>query len=382
MPGDIALRLHLAELMLGAGRQSEAITHIATALQQDPASASAQALMGRALGALPTQPNPPTGFDWSQAESEVADLVEPAFVRHDEDEPSAPAFDVERSGIRLADVGGLADVKDRLEMSFLGPSRSPELRRLYGKSLRGGLLMYGPPGCGKSFLARALAGELEAGFVSLQLHDVLDMYIGASEKNLHQIFELARRSAPCVLFIDELDAIGQRRSQLRNNAMRTTVNQLLTELDGIDGSNEGVYVVGATNHPWDVDSALRRPGRFDRTILVPPPDAEAREHIFRTHLSQRPVQGVDLRKAAKITNGFSGADIAHVCETAAERALRDSMRSGNIRMIDMRDLEAAVKESRSSTGPWFDTAKNVVMFANEGGTYDDLREYMRANKLL
>jgi SpoVK/Ycf46/Vps4 family AAA+-type ATPase len=273
-------------------------------------------------------------------------------------------------------------VKARLEAAFLAPMRNPELRRLYGKSLRGGLLLYGPPGCGKTFIARAVAGELGARFIAVSFADIIDMFVGQSERNIHELFEIARRNAPCVVFLDEVDAIGQKRSQLRHTPMRSAVNQLLLELDDISGNNEGVFLLAATNHPWDVDSALRRPGRFDRTLLVLPPDASAREGVFRYHLKDRPVAGIDLTKLAKQTDGYSGADIAHICETAAERALMDSVRRGEPRMIGTPDLEAAIAEVKPSLGAWFDAARNVALFANEGGTYDDLAAYLRKRRLL
>ena len=276
----------------------------------------------------------------------------------------------------------MTEVKQRLEAAFLAPMRNPDLRRLYGKSLRGGLLLYGPPGCGKTFIARAVAGELGARFIAVSFADIIDMFVGQSERNIHELFEIARRNAPCVLFLDEVDAIGQKRSQLRHTPMRSAVNQLLLELDDVSGNNEGVFLLAATNHPWDVDSALRRPGRFDRTLLVLPPDAAAREGVFRYHLKDRPVAGIDLAKLAKQTDGYSGADIAYVCETAAERALMDSVRRGEPRMIGTPDLEAAITEVRPSLGSWFDTARNVALFANEGGTYDDLAAYLRKRRLL
>lgn len=404
-PDDVPLRVHLAGLLLAAGDQQGAVEQAAAALQRDPASAEARALMTQAMAdpasAPPTpspaqDPQPPADpeggaaaeqpqdgeFDWGRLEDEFRGVVQPMYVDEEGNEvPDVSAFEVEQAGVRLADIGGLQDVKDRLEASFLAPMRNPELRKLYGKQLRGGLLLYGPPGCGKTFLARAVAGEMGAQFISVSITDVLEMWIGSSEKNLHELFETARRNTPCVVFLDELDAIGQKRSHTRSSGMRTTVNQLLTELDGVANNNEGVFVLGATNAPWDVDPALRRPGRFDRVVLVLPPDGEAREAIVKYHLRGRPIAGVDPRRLAKATDGFSGADLAHLCDTAAERALLDAVRSGEARMVEMRDFEAALQEVRPSIGPWLDVAKNVAMFANEGGAYNDLLRYLKKRKL-
>jgi SpoVK/Ycf46/Vps4 family AAA+-type ATPase len=360
-PADVPLRLQLAELLLEADEPREALEHLGRVLQLDPTSARAVELVAATRDRQPA----PAEVDWEGLELALGE-----------------AWEVERPPVTLADVGGLHDVKERLEVAFLAPLRNPELRRLYRKDLRGGLLLYGPPGCGKGFIAQALAGELEAGFLEVSINDVLDMFIGSSERNLHDIFVTARRKAPTVLFFDELDALGRKRSQLSNNAMRTTVNQLLHELDGVGAQNENVFVLGATNHPWDVDPALRRPGRFDRTLLVLPPDEPAREAIFRTHLRQRPVGGVDMRALAARTDGYTGADIAHVCESAAERAMIEAVRGGEARPIEMRDLESALSEIRPSVDTWFAVAKNVVSFANTDGSYDNLREYMKSRKLL
>ncbi len=384
-PDDVRLRLHLAELLADRGRADEAIRELSEVLSRDPASEDARALMTRLLQSPATGAEPAEateGFAWDVAEADLGSALPPMFVGGDPGESAVESWDVERAEVTLDDVGGMQDVKERLEASFIAPLRNEELRRLYRKNLQGGLLLYGPPGCGKTFIARALAGELDAGFISVSIHDVLDMWIGRSERNLHDIFSIARRNAPCVVFIDEIDALGRRRSQISSDGMRTTVNQLLSELDGVDNQNENVYVLAATNHPWDVDVALRRPGRFDRMVLVLPPDAAAREVILRTHLKDRPIAGVDAGRLAQLTEGFSGADLAHVCETAGEKAMMDAVRTGEVRMIEMRDLEAAVREVKPSTGPWFEAARNVVTFANSDGTYDDLLAYMKRRKLM
>ncbi len=275
----------------------------------------------------------------------------------------------------------MEDVKKRLEAAFLAPLKNPQLRQLYGKSLKGGLLMYGPPGCGKTYIAKAVAGELGAAFIPVGVADILDQWIGSSERNLHALFQQARRDAPCVIFLDELDTLGQRRSS-SSPAMAGVVNQLLTEMDGISADNDGVFILGATNQPWQIDSALRRPGRFDRTVLVLPPDEGARQAIFQHNLASRPIEGIDLRQLAARTENYTGADIAYICEAAAEKALMDSVASGQPRLIQMGDLLQAIAELRPSIGQWLETARNIVQFGEDDGTFAQLRAYLKKVKRL
>ena len=334
------------------------------------------------LGGGPAAPFVSSGSSGSSESPEFGPaLSEPHLVKS-EAYSDPTDWEVERAGVCLADVGGMIEVKNRLEASFLAPMRNPELRRLYAKSLRGGLLLYGPPGTGKTFIARAVAGEMGAGFLSVMITDILDPYIGKSEANIHNVFQQARKHAPCVLFLDELDAIGLKRSASNSTIMRSTVNQLLAELDGIGSDNEGVYLLAATNAPWDIDPALRRPGRLDRTLLVLPPDEPARATILHTHLRERPVEGIDLQILARMTEGLTGADLSHVCDSAAEKALLDSVRTGRPRLMNMQDMYAALREVRPSTGPWFETARTVVEYSDTSGEYADLREWMKRHHML
>jgi SpoVK/Ycf46/Vps4 family AAA+-type ATPase len=216
--------------------------------------------------------------------------------------------------------------------------------------------------------------------MSVGLSDVLDMYMGESERKLHELFETARRNAPTVLFFDEIDALGQKRAHQKQSAGRNIVNQLLNEMDSVDSDNEGVFILGATNHPWDVDAALRRAGRFDRVILVLPPDQPAREAILTKHMEGRPAIDFEAATLARQTAHFSGADLAHLCESATELAMEAALNSGTAKPIAMTDFKKALKDVRPSTRAWFDLAKNYAMFANEGGMYDDLLAYIKENK--
>ena len=391
-PGNAGLRLHLARVLLDGAEPEPALKHCQAVLAEVPDHAEALALAAAAADALGDASRArayrrlagapeAASADASpapKAETEPGGQVVPLRVI---DGGLAAPVEVEAPRVKLADVGGMEAVKKRLRSAFLRPLQNPELRALYGKSLRGGLLLYGPPGCGKTFIARATAGELGARFLTVRIEDVLDMWFGESERKLHELFEAARRVAPCVLFFDEIDALGQKRSQVTNSPLRGVVNQLLHELDSIGSENEGVFVLAATNTPWDVDPALRRPGRFDRMLMVLPPDEPARRTILELHLRERPVKDVDVAALAKATELFSGADLAHLCEGAAELALEDSIESGEARPITTKDMKQALREITPSTRAWFDTAKNYAMFANEGGLYDDLVQFIRAHRL-
>ena len=193
-------------------------------------------------------------------------INETAETEEGEDEDDDGRF-LQKPDINFADVGGMESVKKEIDLKIIKPLLHPELYKAYGKKIGGGILLYGPPGCGKTFIAKATAGQVNAKFISVGLSDILDMWIGSSEKNLHDIFELARYNTPCVLFIDEIDALGASRSDMKQSSGRHLINQFLQELDGIDHTNEGVLIIGATNTPWNLDPAFRRPGRFDKSYL-------------------------------------------------------------------------------------------------------------------
>ncbi len=294
----------------------------------------------------------------------------------DDDQGRIADIDFERPKIAFKDVGGMDDVKEEISIKVIQPLAHPELFAAYGKKVGGGVLMYGPPGCGKTHLARATAGEAKASFMSVGIHEVLEMWIGSSERNLRRIFEEARRRAPCVLFFDEVDALGAKRAGAANNAGRQIINQFLSELDGVEDANEGLLILAATNAPWHLDAAFRRPGRFDRLVFVPPPDAAARASILEVILRDKPTESIDLARVAKKTDKFSGADLKGLVDHCIEGKLREALKTGTPGPITEKDLLKAAKALSATTAEWFATAKNHVLFANEGGSYDDVAAYM------
>jgi len=385
-PSD-ELRLTLARAFLAVGRTGEAAVLVDVVLEVGPPPAAALVLKSRLLlnegdldGAREAY-RQAVAADADFADPELADLL---VAPDDADEwvepdPPAPSEEVSeplRTAITFADVGGMEDVKEEIRLKIIHPFQHPELYAAYGKRAGGGVLLYGPPGCGKTHIARATAGELRSSFLWIGLEDVLSMWFGESEQNLHELFEQARRSAPCVVFFDEVDALGARRSDMRSSPGRHLINQFLAELDGVAAENEGVLFLAATNAPWHVDDAFRRPGRFDRVVFVPPPDREARREILRIHLEGRLKEGIDLDRIAGRTDGYSGADLQSLVDVAVEAKLAASMRDGVPRPLTTDDLLGAARKRKATTGEWFQTARNYALHANQAGSYDAVLEYL------
>jgi transitional endoplasmic reticulum ATPase len=394
-PDNVSLQLGLARAFHQQGKQSHAFALIETLVQKSGAPARAFLLHARLLVGIGEVEHgirqyrraveidasvaDPTfvarlGIDTNEEESEV---VEGKVRASWEEEPDEPHTEVERPKIAFKDVGGMEHLKEEIRLKIIHPLAHPELYKAYGKSIGGGILMYGPPGCGKTHLARATAGEIKAGFIAVGINDVLDMWIGNSERNLHELFESARRNTPCVLFFDEVDALGASRADMRQHAGRQLINQFLAEMDGVKASNEGVLILAATNAPWHLDSAFRRPGRFDRILFVPPPDAAARASILRLQCQGKPADDLDFDHLGKKTDHFSGADLKAVVDVAVENKLREAMKSGVPKPLTTKDLAAAAGTLKATTREWFASARNYALYSNQGGLYDDILKYLK-----
>ena len=362
-PSPEAYMMH-AKLLLRAGEPGRAAHQYREAIEIDPACADAD--LAEELGVR------------SFSDEIDEDEVDGRMRERARELPVGPLeFDVERPSVAFDDVGGMDQVKEEIRMKIILPMSQPELFEAYGKKIGGGILMYGPPGCGKTFLSRATAGEVKAGFLSVGISDVLDMWIGNSEKNLHELFEQARRNKPCVVFFDEVDALGASRSDMRHSGGRHLINQFLSELDGVQDNNEGLLILAATNAPWHLDNAFRRPGRFDRILFVPPPDEMARASILRLLLTGKPTDGVEFDKVAKKTHEFSGADLKAVVDVSVEAKLRDAMKSGSLQPLRTKDLITAAGQIKPSTREWFATARNYALYSNQGGVYDDILKFLK-----
>merc|ERR1711937_895228 len=250
---------------------------------------------------------------------------------------------VEVPNIKWDDIGGLEDTKRNLQEMILYPIDHPEKFEKFGMSPSRGVLFYGPPGCGKTLLAKAVASECSANFVSIKGPELLTMWFGESEANVREVFDKARAAAPCVLFFDELDSIGVARGGGGGDAGGAgdrIMNQLLTEIDGV-GAKKNVFFVGATNRPELLDDALLRPGRLDQLIYIPLPDKPARQGILESTLKKSPVaSNVSLAFMADVTDGFSGADLAELCQRAKKAAIRDDIAADELKTDDM-DVDAA-----------------------------------------
>jgi SpoVK/Ycf46/Vps4 family AAA+-type ATPase len=293
-----------------------------------------------------------------------------------------PIERVPEDSVRFSSIVGMEALKETIRLQIVEPFLHPGLFARFRKRAGGGILLYGPPGCGKTMIARAIANECRTSFVAVGISDVLNMWLGESERNLAAMFEKARSQKPSVLFFDELDALAYSRSKASSASTRTVVNEFLAQLDGFGRDNTEVLILAATNMPWDVDPAMKRPGRFARQIFVPPPDAPARTRMLEIRLTGVPHEIDDFASLAVLTEHCSGADLDGLVELAKEHALRRTLATGREHPIGRADLEAAARETTPSTLEWLRTVRNLVRYAGSDPSYREVEAYLKQARLL
>ncbi|XP_064385991.1 transitional endoplasmic reticulum ATPase [Halichondria panicea] len=293
---------------------------------------------------------------------------------------------VEIPNVTWNDIGGLDEVKRELQELVQYPVEHPEKFLQFGMTPSKGVLFYGPPGCGKTLLAKAIANECQANFISIKGPELLTMWFGESEANVRDVFDKARAAAPCVLFFDELDSIAKSRGGNVGDgggAADRVINQILTEMDGMS-SKKNVFIIGATNRPDIIDPAILRPGRLDQLIYIPLPDEASRLSILKATTRKSPVaEDVDMAYLSKITKGFSGADLTEVCQRACKMAIRESIEAEIRKEKEFRENpDIDMEEDESVPEIRKDHFEEAMKFARRSVTDNDIRKYeMFAQKL-
>ena len=287
---------------------------------------------------------------------------------------------VEVPNVTWDDVGGLEDVKRELYETVQYPVEHADKFEKFGMSPSKGVLFYGPPGCGKTLLAKAIANECGANFISIKGPELLTMWFGESEANVRDLFDKARAAAPCILFFDEIDSIAKARGGGAGGSSEAgdrVINQILTEIDGV-GAKKSVFVIGATNRPDILDNAVTRPGRLDQLIYIPLPDYASRLSVFKANLRKSPVApDVDLEAMARSTEGFSGADITEICQRAAKNAIRESIAAGVARAKAIAEGKINEDASYEDPVPFIrkDHFEEAMSRARRSVSDDDIRKY-------
>lgn len=279
----------------------------------------------------------------------------------------------EKPDIGFEDIGGLDSVKEEMKKAIIYPFTHKKLYEYYNQKPGGGVLLYGPPGCGKTMIAKAAATECDADFINVETSTIMSKWVGESEKSIKQIFEVARECSRAIVFFDEFDAVAGRRGEIEDYAKRI-VNELLQQMDGMD-KNDNILVLAATNEPWAIDPALRRPGRFKKLLFIPPPDLEARKAIFNIYLQKLPLESnVDAGPLSNKTNMYSGADIKAICDDAAEIPLQEALEGKEARKINQDDFNNVLSNRRSSIIPWRRLAVEQVRKSGEEDIFKEIIE--------
>lgn len=391
-PDDLLLRLVLAESLTAAGETEEALDQYVVLLDQqglpddqivpvgELAAANGRLALLRSLLEAARLRGVVEGT--GRLQQLVDDMIaERSGVRikvGPENESEYDVADAVKETTTFDQVGGMDEIKRVIHRMVILPQSRPELYEKYGRKSGGGVMLYGPPGCGKTLLARATAGECGLPFVNVRIEDVMDPYLGVSERNLHAAFDRARANGPCVLFLDELDALAFARHKHGGSEARRLVDVLLQELDAIGSENDGLLVLAATNAPWDVDEAMLRPGRFDRVIFVPPPDEPARADILTVLTRDVPADGLDLKALAAQTAMFSGADLRALIERGVDKVIDEALAGGGEPPLAMRHLTDALAAVKPSTLDWLHRVRSYIEFANQSERYDDVAAYLKS----
>jgi SpoVK/Ycf46/Vps4 family AAA+-type ATPase len=396
-PFNHEIRQKYAESLLAAEAFESAAMQFKLIISQQPELAHGYLGLARALLALGNQETALQKYEEARdlpgfSAIEALESVDPSvsspqtprltLVSDRQDENILPFAQPNQDRVGFNDIAGLDDLKRTVRLQIIEPFLKPGLFARFKKKAGGGVLLYGPPGCGKTMIARAIATECRAEFISVGISDVLNMYIGESERNLAAIFAKARQTKPCVLFFDEIDALAYSRSKAKSESTRQIVNEFLAQLDGFGSDNQEVLILAATNMPWDVDSAMKRPGRFSKQVFVQPPDIQARSHIISLKLKDVPHDEIKADDIAELTPHFSGADIDGVVELAKDYVLEEHIGGNDSVVIKQQDLERAAKSSRASTLDWLRTARNLIKYAGADDSYSEVEKYLKKNKLL
>lgn len=251
------------------------------------------------------------------------------------------------------DVVGLDHVKEAIKGAIVYPFKYADVYKAFRRKSGGGILLYGAPGTGKTMIAKAIAGEIDAEFISVNCSDIYSKWLGESQQNIRKVFGCARQAKRAVIFFDEFEALGRSRSSDSvDSGPNDVVCELLAQVDGCcSDANSTILVIAATNRPWDIDSALRRSGRFERHLYVEMPDEKARIAIIHKHIDELPMEALCYEELGKATEGFSPADVAHLCDLVKDRAIMRSIESNSISSITQEDFVHMLSQMHTTVSP-------------------------------